>query len=325
MSLRSDSRLTREAEDFLAVWRDSSPTVTAYTSGSTGSPKRIELLKSDMRASAEATVRFFGLDGRSTLFLPLSPGYIAGKMQIVRAEEAGASLVVVEPSRGIVDGSMDLPPVIDLLPVVPPQIGALMGSPLAGVTRNVIVGGAPVTGSDESLLAAAPFDAYITYGMTETCSHVALRQAGDETYRALPGVEFTVDARGCLVIACRRMSFGRLVTNDVVELHSAREFRWIGRADNVINSGGIKIHPEEVEGLIAGMMPCGSRYYITGRPSRLWGTEAVLVMEGEADENDASLLARMRKVLPGHLVPKAIVHVGSIPRTASGKILRRSL
>lgn len=320
MSIRKDSILTPEAEDFLSRWRDDSSMIVAHTSGSTGSPKRIELAKNDMRASAEATVRFFDLHAGSTLYLPLSPGYIAGKMQIVRAEIAGCRLIVSPPSIDMSRLHSPLPPEIDMLPIVPAQLSGLIDSPLSALTRHVIIGGAPLSPAEEQRALDAPFTSWATYGMTETCSHVALRPLGETDYRGLPGYTFSTDSRGCLVIDNPSMSFGRLITNDRVELKSSVSFRWLGRIDNVIISGGIKIHPEEVESLIAPWMPLNATFYVAGRPSEKWGREAVLVTD--SDEVTDALLATLRQHLPPRLVPKAILRVPEISLTASGKILR---
>ncbi|MDE6377305.1 MAG: AMP-binding protein, partial [Duncaniella sp.] len=228
MSIRDDSVLTPEAVAFIDEWRSSSTVVSAHTSGSTGAPKRIDLLKGDMLASAQATVEFFGLRKGSTLYLPLSPSYIAGKMQIVRAEVAGCRLVVMPPSMDLHSVEGALPERIDMLPIVPAQIKGLLGTPLSAVTRHVIIGGAPMSPVQEREVLAAPFTAWATYGMTETCSHVALRRVGEESYHGLPGYTFSTDFRGCLVIDHPSMSFRRLVTNDLVELHSDVSFRWLG-------------------------------------------------------------------------------------------------
>lgn len=320
MSIREGSLLTPEARAFLNEWRSDSVSVTAHTSGSTGAPKRIELLKSDMRASAEATVRFFGLSPDSTLFLPLSPDYIAGKMQIVRAEIAGSRLIVVPPSSKLFDYGGELPEHIEMLPIVPAQLRGLLLSPLSLLTDNVIIGGAPLSPAEEQLAAEAPFTSWATYGMTETCSHVALRRVGEECYTGLPGYVFSTDPRGCLVIDNPVMSFGRLVTNDLVELKTPGLFRWLGRFDNVINSGSVKIHPEQIESIISKLLPVGTTFYVDGRPSERWGTEVVIVTD--SSEVNGDLLAKLKEHLPGAKVPKAIIHIPLIPRTASGKIIR---
>lgn len=314
-------RLTGAARDFIAEWDNDSPHITAHTSGSTGTPKEIRLLKSDMRASARATIRFFDITDESCLWLPLSPSYIAGKMQIVRALEAGCSLVVEEPSNRPLQNPDGFAGRISLLPVVPSQVDGVLSSGVADRIDSMIVGGAPLSPESERKIIGSGITAYATYGMTETCSHVALRKLGDVEFRALPGFSFSLDGRGCLVIESLTMSFGRLVTNDMVDLADAHCFRWLGRFDNVINSGGLKICSEEIEKRISSLMPPDVLFYISSRPSDRWGEEAVLVTDARII--DGSLLERIRETVGSRLAPKSIISVDEIQLTSSKKIIRR--
>ena len=311
--------LTTEAEEFISEWRNRLPYVTAHTSGSTGKPKEIRLLKSDMRASARATAEFFGLTSASTLWLPLSPSYIAGKMQIVRALEAGCSLVVEPPSNTPLHHSPPGVTEISLLPIVPSQADGLLASPLRRRVKAAIIGGAPLSREAEQRVIDSGLTAFATYGMTETCSHVALRRLGEEEFHALPGFTFSTDSRGCLTIETRTLSFSRLVTNDVVALSSPQSFRWLGRWDNVINSGGLKIHPEEIESLIAPLLPPGALFYVASRPSAKWGEELILV----TDTPHPGLTEQLRTLLGPTRAPKAVVVDPDIRLTGSKKIIRR--
>ncbi|MBD5322005.1 MAG: AMP-binding protein [Bacteroides sp.] len=321
MNLRPDSILTPEAENFLTEWLSPAPYVTAHTSGSTGAPKEIRLSKNDMRASARATVKFFGLNEGSVLALPLSPDYIAGKMQIVRACEAGCRLVAERPSS---HPFTEYPyGECSLIPIVPSQLEGFMQSTVNHLTANVIIGGAPLSPEQERVIIENGISAYATYGMTETCSHVALRRIGEECYKALPGITFSTDSRGCLVIDSSTMSFGRLVTNDMVALEDETGFKWLGRYDNVINSGGIKIHPEEIERVLAPLLPHGTTAYVTARTSDRWGQEAVIVTDSAT--LDREILDRLKEILPPHTSPRDIVRITSIPLTSSGKIIRQKI
>ncbi|MCM1356887.1 MAG: AMP-binding protein [Staphylococcus sp.] len=315
-------RLTRDAEEFIRQWENSDDHIIAYTSGSTGTPKEIRLLKSDMRASARATISFFNLTADSHLYLPLSPSYIAGKMQIVRALEAGCSLTVEPPGNHPLH-TWHPSGRISLLPVVPSQVDGLLESGKAGMIDAIIVGGAPLSPESESLITASGLTAYATYGMTETCSHVALRKLGDPTFSALPGITFDLDERGCLIINSTTLSFRRLVTNDLAALADDSHFRWTGRYDNVINSGGLKISPEQIEERIAPLMPPGSLFYVTSRPSTRWGEEAVLVTD--ASVLPTNLLDSIRELTGHEKAPKAIVTVDRIELTSSQKIIRRKI
>lgn len=318
--ITDDSILTPEAREFITQWLDDSPVITAHTSGSTGTPKQILLKKNDMRASARATIKFFGLHGASTLLLPLSPDYIAGKMQIVRAIEAGCRLVVETPSSrpfATYEGACSL------IPIVPSQLDGLIAAPFARGVKNVIIGGAPLSPAQEQHIISAHLNAYATYGMTETCSHVALRRVGERVYRGLPGFRFSTDMRGCLVIESSTLSFGRLVTNDMVRLTGDNEFEWLGRYDNVINSGGVKIHPEEIEQVMTPLLPEGATAYVTSRASDQWGEEAVIATDSH-DVTDR-LLDRLKELLPPHHVPHDIIYLDNIPLTSSGKIIRQRI
>lgn len=316
--LRISGYIDRAAEDFLRQWQSDSCYIEAHTSGSTGAPKRIMLAKNDMLKSAENTVRFFGLNSDSLLLLPLSVSYIAGKMMIVRAIVSGAELLTVKPSNNPMEG-LTIDQDISLMAIVPSQIEAVL--PYADRIRRLIIGGAPMTPQQELAVTASGIEAYATYGMTETCSHVAMRRIGESCFHALDGVTFSCDSRGCLVINASEFTYKSLVTNDIVELVDCRTFRWLGRYDNVINSGGIKIFPEIIEAEIAPLL-CDRRFYITSRKSGKWGEEAVLMVEGE---EIAGLAERIASVLDPVRRPKAIVYQERFDMTSSGKIKRNKL
>lgn len=315
--------ITGDTTGFADEFLSDAPYVTAHTSGSTGSPKEIRLLKSDMLASARATCSFFGLSRQSRLVCPLSTGYIAGKMMVVRALVAGARLDIVRPSSSPLaewDGTHR----ISLLPVVPSQTEALIADSKLAMVDNLLIGGGALSPTQEQMLASTGIAAWAGYGMTETCSHVALRRIGDSDgrYEAMPGITFSTDSRSCLVIDIPSMSIGRITTNDIVELLSDKHFRWKGRHDNVINSGGVKIHPETDEALLAPHMGAETKFYITSRPSEKWGREAVLVVTG-SNLGDNEIMDICRRILPRHHVPKAVVRDPSPSYTSSGKLIRR--
>lgn len=291
--------------------------VKAYTSGSTGTPKEIRLAKSAMIESARATVRFFGLDAGSCLVSPLSADYIAGKMMIVRGLVAGAHTWMLPPRRtSVLDEVPESVKRIDLLPIVPAQIDSVMAWPRRDIVRNIIIGGAPLAPDREAAVAAAGLTGvWATYGMTETCSHVALRHIGGEdadVYRAMPGITFSLDGRGCLCV-------GNLATNDLVELIDSRSFRWLGRIDNVINSGGLKLHPELLERRLAPHLP-GVEFYLTSRPSELWGREMVMVVTGSPRPG---IMETCRGVLSSREMPKEIIFDTEPRYSTGGKLLRR--
>lgn len=313
---------TDEVRAFIDEWFSDLPYVTAHTSGSTGEPKEIRLLKEDMQASAEATNRYFGINSSSHLFLPLSADYIAGKMMIVRAITAECRLTAVHPNNHPLDKDYGD---IDLIAVVPSQCESLIANGYAYKRlRNMIVGGAPMSVPIENKLLKMPWKTFASYGMTETCSHVALRPLGSDVYSALPEITFGVDHRGCLTIKSSRFSFNMLTTNDIVELLSPKEFRWCGRYDNIINSGGIKLYPEQLEAIL-------SRHFtfplmVRGIEHPIWGTAPQIVAAPDSGEMPENIIRKIANVCATEF-PMAARHseillVDSVAVTSNGKIKR---
>lgn len=318
--------------EFIAEFYDEKPYVVAHTSGSTGAPKPIKLPKHDMVASAQFTNEFFGLTAESTLYLGLSPQYIAGKMMLVRTLLLGASIIVETPSnRPLADceGAR-----ISLAAFVPSQIPYLVTQPdRLALVDAMIVGGGKLVSRWQNSLVDLGAKAYLTYGMTETCSHVALAPVAEapEPYTALGEVQFSTDSNGCLIIDVPHFENRHFATRDVVELIDSRHFYWKGRLDNVIVTGGIKVHPEEVETLMTPLMG-DKRFYITSAPNDKWGDEVVLVVEDGSSPSEkpvlrplpADLEQRLKQVLPRYSVPKHYVMLSKFQLTSSGKVKRQT-
>lgn len=307
------------ASGFIKEWESDTAYVTAYTSGSTGQPKPVRLSKADMEISARATCEFFNLTSSSHLLLPLSTDYIAGKMMVVRALLFNSTLTALKPATDPFR-NQQLPAEVALVAIVPSQIPALIEASSRCKFTNIIIGGAPVLPDQLQQLKDAGLNGWITYGMTETCSHVALRHISHPLYTALPGVTFSVDSRNCLAIKHDTMSFGLLQTNDVVELLSPTRFVWLGRQDNVINSGGIKIHPEIDEAILAPYIDVN--FYIAARPDAKWGELPVLMLEGTDNGRTNQYLAAAASRLPKYHNPKSAMWTPQFQRTNSGKIKR---
>lgn len=306
------TKTTPETEEFLKEWYSDKEYVTAHTSGSTGAPKMIKLLKQDMIASASATNRFFNITESSRLVSPLSASYIAGKMMIVRTALAGATLEMLTPSN-----QLNLHGRITLLPIVPSQIESLMTYADSDVKiDNVIVGGAPMTPEMELMLEQFPANCYATYGMTETCSHVAIRKVGTPYFQALPGVKFEVDESSRLMLRLQHFSFSTLQTNDVVELQSEESFRWLGRYDNVVNSGGVKLFPEEIEREIAPFIK--GEFYLCGMPHAKWGQQLVICITPQTVVDHAAMEAEVSHIR----LPKKKITLDKFEYTSNGKIKR---
>lgn len=318
--------------EFVKEFTDEQPYVQAHTSGSTGEPKPVRLLKADMLASAALTNGFFKLDAGSLFYLNLSPDYIAGKMMIVRALALGAEIVEEKPSNTPM-ADYDSNRHISLAAFVPSQVVYLLNNPeKLALIDAMIIGGGRLAPRWEHWLAEMGANAYRTYGMTETCSHVALAPVGkiELPFKALGRVSFACDDDDCLIINAPHLSVGQLRTRDVAELVNEHCFYLRGRADNVINTGAIKVYPEEIEQKLTPLLP-NIRFFITSQPSEKWGEEVVLAMEYSSlpegvvrrGEVQPALVEKMKTLLPPYAVPRKYVAVKRFSLTGSGKIIRK--
>ncbi|MBQ5840177.1 MAG: AMP-binding protein, partial [Bacteroidaceae bacterium] len=238
-------------EDFLSEWNNELPTLEVHTSGSTGIPKRMLVEKPRMRASAQMTCDFLGIEtgGNALLCMPLD--FIAGKMMVVRALERNLHLIEVEPSGHPLALLSDEVKSIDLAAMVPLQVFNSLQVPLERERllriKHLIIGGGAIPDTLEAELRQLPINIWSSYGMTETLSHIALRPISEDYYSPLPGITLEQDANDCLIIHAPALCTDTLVTNDIVRFIEDNKFHIIGRRDNTVCSGGIKIQIEEVE------------------------------------------------------------------------------
>ncbi len=323
----AEKHLADDHTFFLHQWFDDSLVFEVQTSGSTGKPKTYRFAKQTAVAVARRSIDFFGLPPASKVLLVLSSDYIAGKMMWVRALTGGWHLDVV-PARKTIELSCSE---YDFGAMVPYQAYANRDQ----IERfgTLILGGAPVGDEFVKSVKQTGTHLFLTYGMTETLTHVALRALNppaakminardSDVYHALPGIRFQSDENGRLIVHDPLTSKAPLHTRDLVEWISPTRFRWLGRADNVINSGGHKVIVEEVERKLAGRLR--QAFYLTGIPDNDLGQRVILVMEGQGSEQ---LIENIRQAvehagLHPYDRPKDIVFVPRFNRTRSGKIIR---
>lgn len=311
-------------EEFLTDWRDGNPRLLVHTSGSTGAPQPLWVEKRRMEASARITCRFLGLKEGDTALLCLPLDYIAGKMMVVRAEVADLRLISVEPS-GHPLSSHNVQS-IDFAAMVPLQVYNSLQVPeereRLKAIRHLIIGGGAVDDDLATELRHFPNAVYSTYGMTETLSHIALRrlsgEGASEWYTPFDGVSLSANDEGCLVIDAPEVCAERLVTHDIVRFHpDGCRFRILGRSDNVICSGGIKIQAEEVERLLRPYIT--QPFYITRTPDPRLGEAVTLVVERPLPDKDLKILKDLHLRTNKILLPRRIVWVDCLPMTETGK------
>lgn len=314
-----------DLQDFLSEWNDGSDTVTVQTSGSTGMPKKMHVEKRRMEASARITCDFLGLKPGDTALLCMPLDYIAGKMVVVRSIVRGLRLISVKPSSRPL-ASLAVAPTFAAM--TPMQVYGCMQTDrereLLTNVRQLIIGGGGIDKDLEAQLHGYPNAIWSTYGMTETLSHIALRRINgaeaDKWYTPFDGVHVDIGADGCLVINAPEVCPNILYTNDIAELApDGRRFRILGRKDNVIDSGGIKIRIEEVESALHGHLSVP--FIITKKQDHRFGEAVVLLFEG-GSKDVAEIRRICENILPRYWRPKFYCAVVTIPVTETGKPAR---
>ncbi|PID95210.1 MAG: O-succinylbenzoic acid--CoA ligase [Bacteroidetes bacterium] len=310
---------------FLTRWYDDTDVIEQRTSGSTGTPQRIRLKKESMRNSALVTNRFFSLRQGDTLYLPLPISTIAGKMMVVRALIGEMNLWIELPSR---------------LPELPPE-GASLGAfvPMQmehllqhdgwkDTIQTVLLGGAPVSPHLREKLQPLKSHVYATYGMTETCSHIAVQRLNgahpDAFFQLLPGVSATVGEEGCLTIEAPHLLEAPLLTADLAVIPAPGRLAIIGRKDFIINSGGIKINPSPLEDVLGKRL--GKEVVIIPFPDPLLGQKALVVVEGIEDPTlmaeAVACIEELRREAPLVRIPRFLT---PFPRNRALKIDRKEV
>jgi O-succinylbenzoic acid--CoA ligase len=222
----------------------------------------------------------------------------------------------------------------DFVAMVPMQLTACLEDSrtrqLVNNLGKILLGGAPVGVSLQKKVSDLQIPVYQSYGMTETVSHVALKKLNgrDVTgrYFFLPGINFGTDARGCLFVSGEVTNQLVVQTNDLVEI-SGNTFEWIGRADNVINSGGIKIILDIVDGLIAEVfhdLNLMNSFFTWYQPDEKLGQKLVLIIEGSAElVVETDILAEIRARVSAYETPKHVYFVDQFIKTATDKVDKR--
>lgn len=310
--------------NFIKTWLDNNNYVEVKTSGSTGTPKIIRLEKSRMIASAKATGDFFNLKPNDKALLCLPCDYIAGKMMIVRAMILGLNLYSVKPNGNP----------LEKIENEGFQFGAMIPLQVLNSLENhktrfqkiekMIIGGGVVDNSLLNKLQTVNNQCFATYGMTETITHIAVKTLNGTTktnrYQALKNVDFSQDNRNCLVINAPYLSDSQIITNDIITLYSKSSFEWLGRFDNVINTGGIKVNPEQIEHKIDPFI--NTDFFIAAKADIQLGSKVILIIETEGEIDLELLKQQLKTVLSKFEMPKQIYVLTKFKRTETGKIQR---
>lgn len=321
--------------DFCKKWLKGEEEFILKTSGSTGEPKPINLTRKQMIDSAKLTGKTFGLVEGDKALVCLNVDYIAGIMMLVRGMELGLNLTIIEPSGNPLENLKNHQ--FEFLAFVPLQLQNLLENKknidVLNNAKAIIVGGAAINEVLENNIQRLKAPVYSTYGMTETVSHIAIKRLNggekNDNFQVLEGIKIGIDERNCLNIIAEASNNQLIQTNDIVEIINEKEFKLIGRFDNIINSGGVKIQLEKVEKLIENEVKIlkSKRYFAFGIPDEKLGQKLVLFVEGEEVNNEIknAFFNNIQPVLSKYEVPKAIYFVEKFIETPTGKIDKKAM
>ncbi|MDO5971515.1 AMP-binding protein [Flavivirga aquimarina] len=312
--------------EFLLDWLDNNDYIVINTSGSTGKPKSMSVNKQAMVNSAIATGDFFNLNPGDKALHCLPSNFIAGKMMLVRAIILGLELDLVTPTS---QPNFNIDIHYDFCAMIPLQLQNSLDT--CHHIKTIIVGGAAVSNTLKKMIQNLNSNVYETYGMTETVTHIAVKKINKfnkekgcdaelvETsyFQTLPNISISQDERDCLIIDAPKLSKDKIITNDIVKCISKSEFEWLGRYDNVINSGGLKIFPEAIEVKLQDKIK--ERFFISSIPHETLGEQLVLVLESDSKKPDKSIFLGLNKLEK----PKKIYTVKRFIETPSGKVQRK--
>lgn len=297
---------------FILDWFDQNDYIEMTTSGTTGAPKKIKIEKQAMVNSALSTGNFFGLEPGNRVLHCLPAQYVAGKMMLVRGFILGLDIDFVEPTSTPLERNDQT---YDFGAMVPLQVQHSLDK--LPKIKKLIIGGAKVSSSLAQELIEIPTEIYETYGMTETITHIAAKKVGEEAFKTLPNVTVSEDERHCLVITAPNILQEPITTNDVVNILNENEFIWLGRIDNVINSGGVKLFPEQIEEKLSHKIE--RRFFIASQESPELGEKLILAVEGDPyiiDEHAFGDLGKYER-------PKVVLFIPKFLETPTGKVLRK--
>ena len=315
-----DPELQQQTAHFYERWKQNG-IFEIQSSGTTGVPQIQRFTKEQLAHSALASIQALQLtaDTHALLCLPLNS--VGGLMLLARSIVGSFALTIEKPSSRPLQHHLSA---FDFVAMVPTQLQQSLEHDLTQLKRcgQILVGGGALSAAHVAACQDAGLLVWQSYGMTETLSHVALRQVSpieEPAFKALPGIQFSCK-NDCLTIHYPQLQKEPIVTKDIVELHDPTHFTWLGRTDNAINSGGIKIIPEILEGQLEKYLDCA--FFITAVPDQKWGQVVAIVIEAAQQPTLPDF--RTLPLKPAE-IPKKYALVNSFLRTNTQKIQRQAI
>ena len=314
-------RIDEHLHPFLTEWKNKASIISTYTSGSTGIPKKIDIDKKHMIASAKATIDYFNLKEGNTFLICLPIKTIGGKMMLIRSLLLKGKIILIKPSKNPIE---NLNVNVDFCAVSPMQLtNCLKDKFKLNYIDKLIIGGAPISHSIIEALKPLKTKCYHTFGMTETISHIAIKQLNNTKkigdFRCLNHVQISSNTKGNLIVKSNELGIKSITTSDIVEITGNKSFNWLGRADNIINSGGVKISPESIENELSKTLPIDT-FFTTSISDLELGEKFILISKSK--NKLPNILKAIQSISNNILRPKSIYIIDDFEYTLSSKINR---
>ncbi|MCT4616041.1 MAG: AMP-binding protein [Marinifilaceae bacterium] len=305
--------------NFILEWFSEENHIYAPSSGSTGKPKIIKHNKKHVVESAIRTGEFFQFKKNQKILLCLPAKYIAGKLQIVRAFYWEMNLIIREPGLSLVIDEH-----YDFAAFTPSQAFNCIEYLDSGLISNLLIGGAKISQELNNLIQNTKTNVFQSFGMTETITHIAIRQLNKANrslyYKCLKNVHINTDDNNELIIHSPEIGVNNLKTKDIVIIKDNNKFKWIGRFDNVINSGGIKLYPEEIEQNLSEFIEYN--FFVSSLKDQILGEKLILIVETTITDATSKAITDAISKLSKYSQPKEIYYIDNFIRTETDKINR---
>ena len=299
------------------------------TSGSTGDPKLIELSGDLVKWSAEASTTALNLSKKEKVLVCLPTNKIGGMMLVMRSVINQWHVTITEPVANPMSEVSEKHD-FSFVSLVPYQLATILGDEKSTEKllrfKTVLLGGAPLStvleNSIKQLFKKSSLNIYHSYGMTETASHVALRDLSvmqPNTFSLLEHVDASLDEFGCLKFVFNTLDY-TVQTKDL-GLVEGRNIRFLSRSDDVVNSGGVKLHMHDIKMKIDNITEdngCAVRYFLWKEDDDALGEKLVFVgLQNRQQDKIETLVIRY---LPKYEVPRKFYWTEAFKRNESGKI-----
>ena len=323
LSEKELNKIDPEIYSFLIFWKSKKSYITVQTSGSTGKPKNIKIRRNAIINSAKATLDYFNIKENSRFHICLPVKYIGGKMMLVRAILNKAEIILTKPEKNV---AKDLNDPIDFSAMTSIQVENSLKEKGFKNIKKLIIGGGPVNDTLIQKIQQLPTKCYQTFGMTETVSHIAIRELNklnkDNPYKCLNHVEISTNIDGNLIIKSPYLCIESLTTNDIVQITGNKEFKYIGRSDNLINTGGIKVLPEEIERQLNESLQ-SVVFFVDKIPDNRSGEKIIVITNKK--ENTSTIKKACKRITPKHIRPQLIFFIEEFIFTENNKLKRKKI